>query len=173
MSDKLISNNVDQEERKARTVRSSDLATRERVNFVLSSSLMDALRKKSADERVPMSRIIDAALIHYLNRDTLDHYEAKLDSGVPLRHLLEIMVFFAHTSEMTKQFLDLMNSYFSNFTYSSCLFKKDAKTIVGTKAVLYLADSDNEVLSKFIDTILNSDYSQNIKMLLDGKEFQY
>ena len=172
VSDKMICN-VDQEaEKKFKSVRSKDLATRERVNFVLSSELMDTLRQKSIDEQIPMSRIIDAALIQYLKRDTEEYRKASLSSGVPLRHLLEIMLLFSHNSDETKKYLDLVKSSFSNFTYSSCLFKTDGKTIVGTKVILYLADSDNEVLGKFIDKISNLDYARKIKVLLDGKDFQ-
>ena len=172
MSDKMICN-VDQEaEKKFKSVRSKDLATRERVNFVLSSELMDTLRQKSIDEQIPMSRIIDAALIQYLKRDTEEYRKASLSSGVPLRHLLEIMLLFSHNSDMTKKYLELVKSSFLNFTYSSCLFKTDGKTIVGTKVILYLADSDNEVLGKFIDKISNLDYARKIKVLLDGKDFQ-
>ena len=69
MSDKVIKNKSEEIVRGTKTVRSSDLSTRERVNFVLSSSLMEALRKKSADEQIPMSRIIDEALKQYLQKD--------------------------------------------------------------------------------------------------------
>ena len=59
MSDKAIKNKSEEIVKETKTIRSSDLSTRERVNFVLSSSLMEALRKKSTDEQIPMSRIID------------------------------------------------------------------------------------------------------------------
>lgn len=174
MSDKMIINTNEAIEKKTKSARSSDLTTRERVNFVLSSSVMDALRKKSTDEQVPMSRIIDAALTQYLNKDTVFHYEVKLDDGIPLYHTMEIMLYHSIEAPETKQFRDNLRTYFDNYIYSSCIFKKQKmKAFVGTKFMLYISDAHNETFGQFLDSISDSEHRESATILLDKKEVQF
>lgn len=46
---------------------SSDLTTRERVNFTIDSEIMVRLRKHSVDTGVPMARILDKAILAILD----------------------------------------------------------------------------------------------------------
>ena len=175
MSDKVIKNKSEEIVRGTKTVRSSDLSTRERVNFVLSSSLMEALRKKSADEQIPMSRIIDEALKQYLQKDLSVHYEVKLDEGIPLQHMVEILLFISYESKESKNFLDQLKNYFFNYTYSNCLFKlHKQEAFVGTKVLLYLSDSDSKAFNQFLNDISISErYKMCTKIILDHSELQF
>lgn len=47
-----------------------DLATRARVNVVLDKKLYAALKQRSEETGVPMSRLLDKAIKEYLNNHT-------------------------------------------------------------------------------------------------------
>jgi hypothetical protein len=47
----------------------SDLATRERVNFTINTELMTRLRAHSAETGVPMSRLLDKAILAVLDKE--------------------------------------------------------------------------------------------------------
>lgn len=162
---------------KRSAVRSKDLSTRERVNFVLSSAIMEKLREKSTKDQIPMSRIIDAALISYLNNSTASYMSSSLGTGIILYHLLEILLAESIKSFLTKEVMNYTQEYFEHYTFSSCLLKKasDGTALIGTKVILFISDSQNEAFSNFLCEIskLQSEKcekdEQSIKIFLDGK----
>lgn len=155
-------------------VRAKDLATRERVNFVLSSKIMELLRAKAAKESIPMSRIIDAALCNYLNPSYSAPSFTTLETGIALSHFLEVFLYISYESAYTEMVMKQVRTYFENYTHSRCLFKKPEETtpIVGTKIILFVTDDQNEYFSGFINSMSTLPEKQSIKILLDGKPIQ-
>lgn len=157
--------------------RSKDLSTRERVNFVLSSAIMEKLRDRSDKDQIPMSRIVDAALIGYLNSPTVSYISSSLETGIILYHLLEILLTESYKSFLSKTVMNYTQEYFEHYTFSSCLLKKgsDGAALIGTKVILFISDSQNEAFSNFLCDIskLQSEEceknEQCIEVFLDGK----
>ena len=159
---------------KSITARSKDLVTRQRVNFVLSNTIMAQLRSKSEAEQMPMSRIIEMALVKYFAKDTPSTSTVSLAAGVILYHLFEAIITATIDSEFVKRFFEITQGHFENFIYSSCLLKswKNDSALIGTKVVLYLSDDQNEVLSSFLNEIAKQYSSEVIKLFLDGSEIK-
>lgn len=157
-----------------RSVRSKDLATRQRVNFVLSNSTMSQLRSKSEEAQMPMSRIIEAALTEYYTKSTPHMPTASLTTGVSLYHLFEIIIAAAIDSDFVKHFFEFTKKYFDNYTYSSCLLKDSPSNSasIGTKIMLYLSDDQNNQLSTYLSVFAKQTDSGNVRLYLDGKEIQ-
>ena len=156
------------------TVRSKDLATRQRVNFVLSNSIMAQLRSKSEEEQMPMSRIIEAALIDYYSKATPHISTTSLTPGVSLFHLFEIIIAETTDSEFVRLVFEVLKQFFDNYTYSSCLLKKSQgnSASIGTKIMLYLSDNQNCQFSDFLNEIAKHNNSESIKLFLDGNEIR-
>lgn len=156
------------------TVRSKDLSTRERVNFVVSSDIMSKLRAKSSREQIPMSRIIDAALTNYLTESENSIRYASLETGIAMSHLFELLLLISYQSALTATIQGLVGKYFKNFTYTTCAFKKASQqpVVMGTKIFLFIRDEDNERFSEFLYEVnksLEKEDADSIKLLLDGK----
>lgn len=159
---------------KRSSVRCRDLSTRERVNFVLSSTLMEELRAKSAKDKIPMSRIIDAALISYLNNPITSFMSPSLETGIILYHLLELLLTVKYESLFAKSIMNYTQKHFEHFTFSSCLIKSsiDEAALIGTKIILFISDDQNKNLSNFIDEVSKLEDKQYMVMFLDGKQVQ-
>lgn len=158
---------------KKETVRSKDLATRERANFVVSSEIMQSLRTKSARDQIPMSRIIDVALQNYLaGSESSTQYES-LATGIAMSHLFELLLLKSYQSDFSETILEIVSTYFKNFIYSRCAFKVPLQpAVMGTKFLLFLKDEDNDKFTKFlceINEVSQGGENENIKLLLDGK----
>ena len=151
-----------------------DLATRERVNFVLSSKIMELLRAKASKESIPMSRIIDAALCNYLNPSYSASSFTTLEAGIILSHFLEVFLYISFESAFTELVMKQIQTYFENYTYSRCLFKKpkEKETIVGTKVILFISDDQDEYFSSFLNSMSSIQDKQSIKIFLDGQPIQ-
>lgn len=168
----------DKEGSKKETVRSKDLATRERVNFVVSSEIMQQLRAKSSRDQIPMSRIIDIALQNYLaNTETAMRY-ASLATGIAMSHLFELLLLKSYQSAFTETISELVSTYFENFIYSRCAFKTvhQQAAIMGTKFLLFLRDEDDEKFTEFlseVNKVSQEGESESIRLLLDGKPISY
>lgn len=159
---------------KKSAVRCKDLSTRERANFVLSSTIMEELRAKSAKDQIPMSRIIDAALANYLNNSITSFPSSSLKTGVILYHLLELLLAVSCESLFARDIMKYTQMYFEHFTFSSCLLKNsaDETTVIGTKVILFISDAQNEKFSNFINEISKLYDRQNVEIFLDGKQIQ-
>lgn len=156
------------------TVRSKDLSTRERVNFVVSSDIMYKLRAKSSREQIPMSRIIDAALTSYLTKSEKSVRYASLETGIAMSHLFELLLLISYQSALTATIQELVGKYFENFTYTRCAFKKPSQqsVVMGTKFFLFIRDEDNERFTELlyeVNKYLDKEDAGSIKLLLDGK----
>lgn len=165
---------TDTEKDKQLPVRAKDLASRERVNFVLSSKIMELLRAKAAKESIPMSRIIDAALCNYLSPSHSVSSFATLETGIALSHFLEVFLYISFESAFTELVMKQIQTYFENYTYSRCLLKKptEKETVVGTKVILFISDDQNEFFSGFLNSMSSIQDKQSIKILLDGQPIQ-
>lgn len=150
--------------------RKNDLSTRERVNFVVSSALMEELRERSSKEEIPMSRMIDAALANYLKKPSAPYKSASLEKGVVLYHLLEILLGVKNESDAARQIMAHIQLYFKYFTFTSCLLKSpNSKTpMIGTKIILYLSDAQSESLTGFIEQVSGLEEKQYMEVFLDG-----
>lgn len=157
---------------KKSVVRCKDLSTRERVNFVLSSTIMEELRAKSTKDQIPMSRIIDAALMSYLNNPISSFVSSSLETGIILYHLLELLLTVKYESVFAKSIMSYTQKYFEHFTFSSCLIKSsiDEATLIGTKIILFISDEQNENLSNFMDEVSKLEDKQYVEIFLDGKQ---
>ena len=151
--------------------RKNDLSTRERVNFVVSSALMEELRERSSKEEIPMSRMIDAALANYLNKPSAPYRSASMEKGVVLYHLLEILLGVKSESDTARQMMACIQLYFKNYTFSSCLLKSPSNKTptIGTKIILYLSDAQSESLTCFIEHVSRLEGKQYMEVFLDGK----
>lgn len=154
------------------TIRTRDLTTRERVNFVVSTEIMAKLRDRSEKDDMPMSRIVDTALSQYLDSDRTDRdmifHSKTLETGINLYHSLEIILSISFNSNFTKEFTALMENYFHNFTYSSCLLKDSLnESIVGTRFFSFIADTQQEELIGLLNEPIVTEQKQEIKMMLD------
>lgn len=155
-------------------IRKSDLSTRERVNFVVSSTIMEELRARSAKDQVPMSRIIDAALMSYLNNSSSlsnPFVSPSWESGIILYHLLELVLTVKCESLPAKNVMNCIQTHFEHFAFSSCLIKKshDNLPIIGTKIILFMSDNQNKNFLSFIDDMSELEEKQSIEVFLDGK----
>ena len=172
-NDKIVTQQSDEAKLANKTaVRRKDLSTRERVNFVLSSEIVEELRTKSAAEKIPMSRIIDIALSNYLNNPS--HTISSLNQGIILYHTLDLLLSVTFDSPIAKEIMKYTEIYFDDFTFSSCLFKKatDECAIIGTKIISFISDAKSDSLSKFIDVISKSNNTKYIEMFIDGQQIQ-
>ena len=175
MSNKIIKQQTDGgETSKKSAVRCKDLSTRERVNFVLSSTIMEELRSRSAKDQIPMSRIIDAALSNYLENQITSYASSSFETGIILYHLLELLLTVSYESFFAKDIMNYTQMYFEHFTFTSCLLKNpvDASASIGTKIVLFISDTQNESFSKYINEISKLKDKQYIEIFLDGKQIQ-
>lgn len=163
----------DKEDSKKETVRSKDLATRERANFVVSSEIMQSLRTKSSRDQIPMSRIIDVALQNYLAESEPSVQYESLTKGITMSHLFELLLLKSYQSDFSETVLELVSTYFKNFIYSRCAFKAPLQSaVMGTKFLLFIRDEDNDKFTNFlceISEVSKGGESENIKLLLDGK----
>lgn len=157
---------------KKSAVRCKDLSTRERVNFVLSSTIMEKLRERSTKDQIPMSRIIDAALMSYLNNPISSFVSSSLETGIILYHLLELLLTVKYESVFAKNIMNYTQKYFEHFTFTSCLIKSsiDEATLIGTKIILFISDDQNKSLSDFIDEMSKLEDKQYMEVFLDGKQ---
>lgn len=149
------------------TVRSQDLSTRERVNFVVDSSLMQQLRERSAIQKVPMSRMIDSALHAYLNSSGNDLQSFRGD--IILYHTLEIIVAALVESETCLLIFANIAEYFTNFIYTSCLINQTDTPTLGTKIYLFVNDCETDKFSGLISYLTSSKDSEKINIILDQK----
>lgn len=178
MDTNYIDITTDKEDSKKETVRSKDLATRERANFVVSSDIMRMLRAKSSHEQIPMSRIIDTALKNYLTGYEKAVQYASLETGIVMSHLFELLLLISYQSVLTETVLGLVSMYFKNFTYTRCAFKKASQqsAIMGTKFLFFIKDEDNERLVEFlceINKLSEEGNTGNIRLLLDGSPLAF
>ncbi len=178
MDTKYISRLKDKEGSVKSSVRSKDLATRERANFVVSSDIMHKLRETSSREQIPMSRIIDTALTNYLTTLNSSMLCASLETGIVMSHLFELLLLISYQSVLTQTIFELVSKYFKNFTYSRCAFKKapQQSVIMGTKFLLFISDEDNTKFTEFLSAInkqSEGESSDNIKLMLDGNVISF
>ena len=57
-----MDNMLNEFDEKDRSIKTNDLKTRERVNFVVDATIMKKIRDLSAERKIPMSRMIDHAI---------------------------------------------------------------------------------------------------------------
>ena len=151
-----------------------DLANRERVNFVVNSSIMRELRTVSRQKEIPMSRIIDNALMEYLRVGTAQrHVNPFMGNGaVLLYHLLEIVVYKRIEDVMQTTFYKCIEQCFINHISTSAVLnlESDHETTVGTKVFAFLRDQDNDCFVEFLDEVFCKYEDLKIQIILDGKE---
>lgn len=168
----------DKEGTKKGTVRSKDLSTRERANFVVSSEIMNLLRTKSARDQIPMSRIIDTALKNYLLEDESVTQYVSLTTGIAMSHLFELLLLIPYQLAMTEIILNLVGKYFKNFTYTRCALKKapQQSAIMGTRFLLFIRDDENDRFTDFlceINKLSKGENPEDIRLLLDGNPISF
>ena len=172
-----MSENISRDERENRgeraSVRRQDLATRERVNFIVDSDVMNQLRSTAKEKKRPMSRIIDEALVAYLEtgKNNVQTSLTNENGEIILEHLLEIVVYAPVESETCISFLTDLKTYFSNYIYSSCLLNLHipTDTMIVTKIVLFLSDQDNECFSNFVKYLSCAREGLKIDVRLDKR----
>lgn len=154
------------------TVRSKDLSKRERANFVISSEIMSQLREKSANEQIPMSRMIDKALQCYLGAEDTEKESVSLQAGITMSHLLELYLIVPYNQAMTERVFQMIKEHFAHFTYARCAFRTHLvpSVVMGTKFILFLKDEENESFSEFLNEMssLIDEESGDVKLVLDG-----
>lgn len=152
---------------------SRDLVKRERVNFVVNSSIMGQLRSISKRDDVPMSRIIDSALLAFLNDIPTNRQSNPLNESkdVFLHHLLEIVIHEEMESQICAEYLNMIKQYFRNYISTNCILNLDSprNTIIGTKIFLFLSDQDNNQFVKLINDLSCSNNRGKIEMRLDNE----
>ncbi len=149
--------------------RSRDLATRERVNFVISSEIMFKLRQRAERTSMPMSRIVDIALSLYFEQPLNSPLNAK-ETGIDLYHRFEMIVFESYTSEPVQTCSNLMKKYLKNYTSTSCLLRneeKDGESMIGTKFFSFVADTQQENLSGLLNETALWETKPHMEILLD------
>lgn len=158
--------------KKREVARAKDLATRERVNFIISTEIMSELRDKSLKENIPMSRMVDEALTRYLMPVSATPV-GTLEAGINLCHHLEFLLYRSFDSSFTQKFLELIQTYLDYFTFSSCLLKTPSnKSIVGAKVFSFVADTQQEALSKLLNEAFILENQQDVKILLDSQPIE-
>ena len=154
-----------------------DLANRERVNFVVNSSIMRELRTVSRQKEIPMSRIIDNALMEYLRVGTAQRQVNPFmgNGEVLLYHLLEIIVYKRIEDVMRTTFYKCIEQYFINHISTSAVLnlESDHETTVGTKVFVFLRDQDNDRFVEFLDEVFCKYEDIKIQIILDGKEIKF
>lgn len=173
LSVQQVNGGAEKRRKQKQVIRAKDLSTRERVNFVISTEIMSELRDKSTEDDIPMSRIVDAALIQYFNAERLTLQVNSLESGINLYHHLEFLLYQSLASDFTQKFINLVHTYLNYFTYSSCLLKKyEDESIVGAKIFSFVADTQQEALSQLLNEEFLLDNKQYIKIMLDSRPIQ-
>lgn len=155
-------------------VRCQDLATRERVNFVVNSIIMSKLRDYSRRVNLPMSRIIDTALTAYLNchlNMSSPNSFGKLNDIV-LHHLLEIIIYESADSTYCTELFRKINEYFLRYIYTSCVLNLNTPedTLIGTKVFLFISDQESDEMAKLFEYICDIQKQIRIEVNLDHKE---
>lgn len=154
-----------------------DLANRERVNFVVKSSIMRELRTVSKKKEIPMSRIIDNALMEYLKVGTAKRQvNPFMENGdVLLYHLLEIIIYERIEKIMRTTFYECIEQCFTNHISTSAVLnlESDHETTVGTKVFTFLRDQDNDSFVEFLEEAFCKYEDIKIQIILDGKEIKF
>lgn len=155
------------------SARTRDLSTRERVNFVVDSSIMNQLRTVSKNENMPMSRIIDSALTAYLGMGS-NKTEINIVSEcseILLQHLLEIIIHETVETKRCSDFINQINEFFINFIYSNCLLNVNSpgNTRIGTKVMLFISNQDGDQLTKLLNYISLVKDHMKIEVRLDNE----
>lgn len=158
-------------------VRKQDLSTRERVNFVVDSLIMEKLRNHAKNTKTPMSRIIDLALTGYLNCNTnmsSSNTAGKLNDIV-LQHLIEIIVYESYNNNRCIELFKKIEECSLNYIYTSCLLNLDSPqdTVLGTKVFLFVSDRESDNLSSLLNYIVSIKNCLRIDINLDFKELKY
>lgn len=171
-NDKIIKKSASKNPQKP--VRCQDLATRERVNFVVNSMIMNKLRDYSKRVDLPMSRIIDSALTAYLNYNlnmSGPNSSGKLNDIV-LHHLLEIIVYESADSIDCTKLFDKISEYYLRYIYTSCVLNLNTPedTLIGTKVFLFISDQESDELAKLFEYISDVQKRIKIEINLDHKE---
>lgn len=154
-------------------VRRQDLATRERVNFVVNSIIMSKLRDYSKKSNLPMSRIIDTALTAYLNchlNMSSPNSLGKLNDIV-LHHLLEIIVYESVDSTYCTELFNKINECFLRYIYTSCVLNLNTHedTLIGTKVFLFISDQESDEMANLFEYISDAQKQIRIEVILDHK----
>lgn len=154
-------------------VRCQDLATRERVNFVVNSIIMNKLRNYSKKANLPMSRIIDTALTAYLNchlNMSGPNSAGKLNDIV-LHHLLEIIVYESVDSIYCTRLFGKISEYYLRYIYTSCVLNLNTPedTLIGTKVFLFISDQEADEMAKLFEYISDVQKRIRIEINLDHK----
>ena len=171
-NDKIIKRSTAKKPQKP--VRCQDLATRERVNFVVNSIIMSKLRDYSKKVNLPMSRIIDTALTAYLNchlNMSSPNSSGKLNDIV-LHHLLEIIVYESVDSTYCTELFSKISEYFLRYIYTSCVLNLNTQedTLIGTKVFLFISDQESDEMAKLFEYISDVQKQIRIEVNLDHKE---
>ena len=147
-------------------------AKRERVNFIIDSSIMERLRSESKSSQIPMSRIIDQALTAYLNPAYVSRTDSFIQESdeIILYHVLEVTVFDAKTSELSKSIAEYLKNLFSTYISTSCLLTSKVADYytLGTKFVLFISDQSNAQLDELLKSVEAIDTSL-VEIRLDHK----
>lgn len=154
-------------------VRCQDLATRERVNFVVNSTIMGKLREYSKEASIPMSRIIDTALTVYLNchANASGPNSAGKLNDIVLRHLLEIIIYASVDSACCTELFGKISENLLKYIYTSCVLNLNTpnETLVGTKIFLFVSDQESDDLAKLFEYISDAKKHTKIEVNLDHK----
>lgn len=152
-----------------------NLSTRKRVNFVLSNAIIEKLQKKSREDQVPMSRIIDAALSNYFASPNPQTTAVSLKTGIVLYHTFEVIIGASTESNIVKNVSSVAKRTFENYTYSSCILRDNPAKVatVGTKIMLFLSDDKTEKLNTFLNEVTKLRERQLVKVFLDSKEIGF
>lgn len=144
------------------TARTQDLSTRERVNFVIDSALMNLLREESKIRKVPMSRIIDAAILAYLGN---------MEQDIILYHDVSITICSKKTSQSVKKVIEVIKETFGNYILTSCLINPgENEPVLGTKIRLYVSDCESEQFAKLCSYLSSVRTNETIRVMLDQRQ---
>lgn len=170
-NDKIIKRST--VENKEIPVRCQDLATRERVNFVVNSIIMGKLREYSKNVKLPMSRIIDTALTAYLNCHvdmSSPNSSGKLNNII-LHHLLEIIIYESIDSVHCTRLFSKISEHFLRYIYTSCVLNLNTpeETLIGTKIFLFISDEESDDMAKLFEYISDAQKHVKIEVNLDHK----
>lgn len=162
------------EEGKRKPARKKDLATRERVNFVVNSLIMKKLREFSEKNNRKMSRIIDNALSAYLNSFMIENVNnhSKRSDDIILQHLLEIIIHKPAGSEQCIKILKKIDECSLKYIYSNCVFNSGTPnvTLIGTKVFLFVGENEIDKFLKLLNFLSELHQEAIIQVIFDNEE---
>lgn len=144
-----MDNMLNEFDEKDRSIKTNDLKTRERVNFVVDATIMKKIRDLSAERKIPMSRMIDHAIA-----TTYGLFAKSIFTNTFLiNHEIKLYIYKEVHSDEVKDLINILKTNDINYIIGDCLLAMANKRAIGSILSFYLNDGDDYILDKCIQTL--------------------